>query len=47
MQGISLEAQMGAGAHPPRAWGQGKNLGVHSQKKGGLPEGSKQGRDVI
>lgn len=21
MQGISLEAQMGAGAHPPRAWG--------------------------
>lgn len=26
---------------PPRAWGQGKKLGVHSQKKGRLPEGSK------
>lgn len=32
---------------PPQGLGQGKNLGVHSQKKGGLPEGSKQGRDVI
>lgn len=35
------------GGPPPRAWGQGKKLGTHSQKKGRPLEGSKQGCDVV